>query len=327
MTPRRITSKTPLRISFVGGLTDLPAFYKKYGGEVISTTINKYIVVTVDRRFDGRITVDTSAIKSLNGQPSWESAYKIDELENPYVRETLRESGVKESVAITIESDTPAGSGLGGSSALIVGLLNALTAYKTEMTPSHKYLAETASEIEIETLNHPIGKQDQYAATYGGFNRIIFDKNDAVSIQPITPPAQFEKSLMLFYTGIQRYADDCLKTVKTSDPKTLLKIKAQVGSFYRLLIGNNASAIGGLLDATWQQKKQASPNISSAKLDRIYSIAISAGALGGKVLGAGGGGHILFYVPEEKQQSIIEALNGIATHRPFQLKKEGTQLI
>ena len=350
----KIVTKTPLRISFVGGGTDLPDFYQKYGGCVISTAIDKYIMVTVSPRTDPKICVSTpEGMQTVNC---------IDQIRHPLVREALRKTGVSvpsvpmesgrlggTGITIEIASDVAAGSGLGGSSAVTVGLLHALRAYYTEQqvedsrngdavvdihpkyttNPIYTWtLARQACEIEINSLGNPIGKQDQYIAAYGGFRRFDFHRNGDVGIESIEPPADLERVLMLFDTGIQREAKTILsEQQRDAAPATLLKMKRQVKDFADTLMTGDSRNVGILLHEAWKLKRSLTPCISTDRLDTIYRLALDAGAVGGKVLGAGGGGHFLFVVPLPCQASVIKSLDGLARHVPFRFEPKGTRLI
>ena len=306
-----IISSTPLRISFVGGGTDIANFYRGYGGEVISTAIDKYISVRITRRRNSQIAINTPHHQ--------ETVFAPDHIQHPLIREAVRKTGVTGGVSITVTSDVSShGCGLGSSSALTVGLLNALYAYQGIDMPvalnpdliGAETLAHQACEIEIERLNQPIGKQDQYIAAYGGLRWIQFNKDESVETQdiPVTPEtvAGLEENLTLFYTGIQRRAETILHEQKRSaSPQTLLQIKGLVPAFYDVLIKDNHEGclyeVGGLLHRAWDLKRSLCNSISNPMLDTIYERAVAAGALGGKILGAGGGGYFLFYVPKEKQ--------------------------
>ena len=324
-----ILSRTPLRISFVGGGTDISNFYQRYGGMVISTTIDKYISV--------RITGERFSQIDIRTPHHCETVSTLDQIQHPLIRETIRKTDVTGGLSITVTSDvTSRGCGLGSSSALTVGLLNALYTYQgIEM--SAETLAHQACEIEIDHLNQPIGKQDQYIAAYGGLRRIQFNRDESVQTQeiPITLEtiARLEDNFTLFYTGIQRRAETILHEQKRSaSPQTLLQIKELVPAFYDVLVKGNCEdclcEVGHLLDRTWQLKRSLCDSISNPMLDTIYKCAIAAGALGGKILGAGGGGYFLFYVPTEKQGAVTTALSDLGLLRlAFRFEQKGSQII
>ena len=342
-----IITQTPIRISLVGGSTDIANFYRQHGGEVISTTIDKYISVCITRRRNSQIAINTPDHHETVSRPN--------QIQHPSIREAVRRTGVISGVSITVTSDIPSrGCGLGSSSALTVGLLNALYAYQGIEMPS-EILAQQACEIEIERLNQPIGKQDQYIAAYGGLRRIQFNRDESVHTQEIsaTPEtiARLEQHFLLFYTGIQRRAETILHEQKrTANPQTLLKIKELVPAFYDVLVEGNHKflnpdlsggcpykndnhegylhEVGYLLDHAWQLKRSLCDSISNPMLDTTYERAIVAGALGGKILGAGGGGYFLFYVPQEKQRTVITTLSDLGLSRlKFRFESKGSQII
>ena len=334
-----IISRTPIRISLVGGSTDIANFYRQYGGEVISTAIDKYISVRITRRRNPQIAINTPHHRETVSDP--------DHIQHPLIREAVRKTGVTGGVSITVTSDvTSHGCGLGSSSALTVGLLNALYAYQGIGT-STEILAQQACEIEIERLNQPIGKQDQYIAAYGGLRRIRFNKDESVDTQaiPVTPEtvAHLEENFTLFYTGIQRRAETILnKQKRSASSQTLLQIKELVPAFYDVLVEGNHKGcpykndngedclceVGHLLDRGWQLKRSLCDSISNPMLDRIYKCAVAAGALGGKILGAGGGGYFLFYVPKAKQGDVTAVLSDLGLSRlGFRFEQKGSQII
>ena len=334
-----IISRTPIRISLVGGSTDIANFYRGYGGEVISTAIDKYISVRITRRRNSQIGINTPDHCETVSDPN--------HVQHSLIREAMRTTNVTGGISITVTSDIPSrGCGLGSSSALTVGLLNALYAYQgIEM--SMETLAHQACEIEIERLNQPIGKQDQYIAAYGGLRRIQFNRDESVNTQaiPVTPEtiAHLEQNFTLFYTGIQRRAETILHEQKRSASlQTLLQIKGLVPAFYDVLVEGNHKGcpykngnredylceVGYLLDRAWQLKRSLCDSISNPMLDTIYEHAVAAGALGGKILGAGGGGYFLFYVPTEKQGTVTAALSDLGLLRlGFRFEREGSQII
>ena len=349
-----IISRTPIRISLVGGSTDIANFYRRYGGEVISTAIDKYISVRITRRRNSQIAINTPDHRETVSDP--------DQIQHPLIREAVRKTfppasgGVRgDGISITVTSDIPSrGCGLGSSSALTVGLLNALYAYRgIEM--STETLAQQACKIEIERLKQPIGKQDQYIAAYGGLRRIQFNRDESVDTQaiPVTPETipHLEQHLLLFYTGIQRRAETILnKQKRSANPQTLLQIKNLVPAFYDVLVEGNHKClhsdssggcpykngnredclceVGGLLHRAWELKCSLCDSISNPILDTIYERAIAAGALGGKILGAGGGGYFLFYVPKEKQGAVTAALSDLGLSRlGFHFEPQGSQII
>ena len=324
-----IISRTPIRISFVGGGTDIANFYRQYGGEVISTAIDKYISVCITKQTNSQITINTPDHRETVSNPA--------HIQHPLIREAVRKAGATGGVSITVTSDVPSrGCGLGSSSALTVGLLNALYAYQGIEMPSEA-LAHQACEIEIDRLKQPIGKQDQYIAAYGGLRRIQFNRDERVHTQdiPITPEtvARLEDNFALFYTGIQRRAETILHEQKRSaSPQTLLQMRELVPEFYDVLVkGNHTDCldeVGHLLHRAWQLKRSLCDSISSPVLDTIYERAVAAGALGGKILGAGGGGYFLFYVPTAKQGAVTTTLSDLGLLRlAFHFEPKGSQII
>ena len=334
-----IISRTPIRISLVGGSTDIANFYRQYGGEVISTAIDKYISVRITRRRNSQIAINTPHHHETVSDP--------DHIQQPLIREAVRKTyppfppasgGVRGGgLSITVTSDIPSrGCGLGSSSALTVGLLNALYAYRGIEMPAET-LAQQACEIEIERLNQPIGKQDQYIAAYGGLRWIQFNKDESVHTQEIPAfsetVAHLEQHFLLFYTGIQRRAETILnKQKRSASSQTLLQIKEFVPAFYDVLVKGNREdclcEVGHLLDRGWQLKRSLCDSISNPMLDRIYKCAVAAGALGGKILGAGGGGYFLFYVPKAKQGDVTAVLSDLGLSRlGFRFEPQGSQII
>ena len=324
-----IISRTPIRISFVGGGTDIANFYRGYGGEVISTAIDKYIFVCIVRARNSQIAINTPDHRETVSNP--------DHIQHSLIREAVRKTGVTGGVSITISSDVPSrGCGLGSSSALTAGLLNALYAYQgIEMSP--ETLAQQACEIEIDRLNQPIGKQDQYIAAYGGLRRIQFNRDESVNTQeiPATPEtvARLEENFTLFYTGIQRRAETILhEQQRSASPQTLLQMRELVPDFYDVLVKSRQAGcldeVGHLLHRAWQLKRSLCDSISNPMLDTIYERALAAGALGGKILGAGGGGYFLFYAPKEKQEAVTAALADLELlQSPFHFELKGSQII
>lgn len=317
-----IISKTPLRISFVGGGTDIPSFYEKDYGAVLSSTIDKYVYVIIKERFDDLIYVNWSIKEIVN---------KTTSIKHDLVREAMKKAGIEKGVEITILADIPSeGSGLGSSSSLTVGLLNAFYAFKG-IQISREKLAREACEIEINILGKPIGKQDQYAAVYGGVNEILFYGDESVKVNNIqlSNLMALSSTLLLFYTDITRKADNILKEHKKniiSNFEILLKMRNQVTSLKRHLINGANGELGSILKQGWEMKKSLLHEISNEYIDQMYEKALNAGAIGGKICGAGGGGFLLLYVPKEKQNDVRETLNGYR-ELPFILEKYGSRII
>ena len=299
-----ILSKTPLRVSFVGGGTDYFTNFETHG-RVIATTINKYLYVLLNKKHNDEIRISYSETENVK---------KVFHIKHEIIRETLKYFRINKGIEIVTSADIPSsGSDLGSSSALTVGLINAVNKYKN-LNLSKSKLSKFACEIEVNKCNKPIGMQDQYSTCYGGFNKIIF-KNNKIFVNKINIPDirlnNFQKKLMMFYTGVNRKADKILLKIKKNKNqfKHFHKLVKLVDEFEHELISGNLINIGGILHENWMLKKDLSTKVSSLKINEIYNNAISAGAVGGKILGAGGGGYFLFYVPEKKQRNVKKALS------------------
>lgn len=305
-----IISKTPLRISFTGGGSDIKEYYTNGYGAVVSTAINKFMYVAINKTFDQHIRVIYSSIDYVD---------KMEDIKHELAREAFKLLGIKGSgIELSYMGDIwPAhtGSGLGGSSSLAVGILNVLHAYKGEYV-SAKTLAEEACKIEIEILGRPIGKQDQYIAAYGGFNYIRFNKDESVVVEPIILSIQMKdalkKNLMLFYTGLNTGSDSILKEQKMKIPSNLPILDEMVGLseyLYGLISCGDPSGFGDVLHEGWVRKQKLSTNISNPSINDTYNKAMKAGAIGGKILGSGGGGFLLLYCEEKNQSKVRVALS------------------
>lgn len=321
-----IISKTPLRMSFVGGGSDLPVFYREEGGAVLSTSIDKYMYLCVNRKFDGRIRVSYSRTEEVDSAA---------QLEHPLVREALAVTGIDGGIEIASMADIPSkGSGLGSSSSYTVGLLNALYAYKSRYR-SKEDLAHEACHVEIDRCGEPIGKQDQYAAAFGGLNLIRFHPDETVSVDPvICPPGlvkEFEASTLVFFTGRTRSASAVLAqqsaALQASERRVLMRRMVELAfELKRELESGHLDSVGALLDENWRLKAQISAGISDQQIDAWYSTALAHGALGGKLLGAGNGGFLMLFAPPERHETISAALPGL--HRtPFRFERNGTQIV
>lgn len=321
-----IISKTPLRISFVGGGTDYSGFYKLSPGAVVSTAIDKYIYITVNKKFDSRIRVSYSKTEIVD---------KVSEIEHPLVREALKMTNIDGGIEITSVADIPSsGTGLGSSSSFLVGLLNALYAYQGIHASAEK-LARQACEIEINRLKEPVGKQDQYIAAYGGLEFMQFNSDESVFVDPIIckeeTKKKLRKNLLLLYTGITRQAKTVLKeqnkkTLKSNNKKILKKMAELANDLKESLIANNLNAFGSFLHENWLLKKQLASQISNSQIDKWYKIGLKNGAMGGKILGAGGGGFLLFYADPKNQAKIISALK-IIKPVSFSFEPQGSKII
>lgn len=317
-----IISKTPLRISFFGGGSDLPAYYTKYPGSVISTSISLYIYVIIKIRSDEKIYINYSKKEIVDD---------VDDVQHDLVRECLKMTGIHSGIEITTLSDISSkGSGLGSSSAVTVGLLNALYQLKNVQI-SKEELAKKACEIEIEKCGHPIGKQDQYGCSIGGFNRINFHKNHEVDYAKINfDSTLLQKNLFLVNTNITRNANIILKDQSNNAKKVInenVELIKICNEFEQLLISSNfiMDEIGSLLDKSWKIKKKMSNKISTDLINNLYEKGIKEGATGGKILGAGGGGYILFYVPSSNQRNFIKSFDKDIVN--FNFDSNGTQIV
>lgn len=324
-----IISKTPVRISFFGGGTDYPEYFNEYGGCVLSTTIDKYVYITINKiggLLDDKYRIAYKKIELCNS---------ISEIEHPSVRETLRYLNIIDGLDINIFSDLPARTGLGSSSSFTVGLLNALYAYEGKVKSKLDY-AKEAIYIEKEILNENVGVQDQLAAAYGGLNYMKLSSS-GYEVNPIILSKErklaLDNTLLLYYTGINRFATEVLKEQieKTKEKKVMVELKDiydMVQDGIKILSDDSIplSDFGNLLDKTWQAKKKISSAISNGPIDEMYEIAIKSGALGGKLLGAGGGGFFLFYVNKENQEPFREKM-GNFIEIPFSFEEEGSRII
>ncbi|MFH1586988.1 MAG: GHMP kinase [Candidatus Diapherotrites archaeon] len=313
-----------MRISFCGGGTDIRDYYEKYGGAVTSTTIDKYMYIIVNERFDGDIRLGYSRTEIVD---------HVDKIKHPLLKEGMNAAGVTGKVEILSMADIPSkGSGLGGSSSFVVGLLNALHSFKGEFK-SVNYLAEKACEIEIDLLKEPIGKQDQYASAFGGLNHIRFNENESVFVEPIICSKETKKklfgNLMLFYTGMTSEARTVLKGQKENIGKNvevLKKMKSLAVKSRDALLNNSLNDFGELLHENWELKKRLASNISNRTINDYYENAKKAGAVGGKLCGSGNGGFLLFYVEPENQDSVRDKLKSLREEK-FTFEPQGTKII
>jgi len=321
-----IISRTPMRISFAGGGSDLAVYYSRGFGSVVSTAIDKYIFITVNKKFDDLIRVSYSKTEMVES---------VDHIEHNIIREALKIVGIERGVDIVYMGDIPlgtAGVGLGSSSSLAVGVLNALYAYVGKHVSAER-LAREACKIEIDILGNPIGKQDQYAASYGGLNHLQFNQDESVFVEPIIckreTKEKLNNKLLLFYTGIERISSNILKEQKQriDDNYKYLDKSVKLSDMMRTyIIDNNFSAVGEILHEGWKYKKQFASSISNSQIDYYYEKAINAGAVGGKILGAGGGGFLLFYCEEEFHNDVRNALVDLK-ETPFRFEQQGAKII
>jgi D-glycero-alpha-D-manno-heptose-7-phosphate kinase len=323
-----VISRTPLRVSLVGGGSDLPWFSREHGGAVVTTAINKYVHVIVTPRFEHNLRVSYSKTEIVDN---------LAELEHDLVREALRLAGLRRKLEIVTLADVPAkGTGLGSSSAVVIGLLNALFAYQGVLKSSTE-LAEMAAHIEIDVLSAPIGRQDHYASAHGGLQFLRFGPDDRVQRHPVIAPDAvrrgLERNLLMFYTGQQRSASSILEEIRDTrkkgrqEDRHLAGLRDQaVELFGRLSRGGDPSYVGEHLHRSWQLKRELHPRVSSPEIDSWYSAARENGAIGGKLLGAGGGGFLLFYVPAERQTAVRQALTDLQ-ELPFRFEPEGSRIV
>ena len=300
-----IITQTPYRVSFAGGGTDLPAFYEHEYGAVLSVGLMRHMYVTVSPRFDKTTRVAYTKVEIADG---------IDNIEHTIVREALRMTGLGEHLEITTVGDVPSGTGLGSSSSLAVGVLNALYAYKGRVT-SPGMLGEESCKIEIDILGKPIGRQDQYAAAYGGVNYMRFNPDHSVDVEPVPVDAGFIKALedhiLLLYTDQQRDADAILQKQSdgSADKMTVLRAMRDLAGEMRITMGKgDLNEFGELLHQGWELKRSLGFGITNAGVDEWYNAARENGAMGGKLLGAGGGGFLMVMAPPHKHDAIRAAV-------------------
>lgn len=324
-----VISKTPLRASFFGGGTDFKDYYENTSigyGSVLSTTLDMYVYIMVNKRFDDQIRI-SYRIQELVDQ--------VDKIQHNIIREALKIAGIGKGIDIVYSADIPissSGVGLASSSALAVGVLNALFAYKgIQLSPEQ--LAKYACQIEIECLKNPIGIQDQYAVSYGGLKRYRFHADGKVGVSAVVVKseimANLETNFMLFYTGITRVSSQILGEQKENINQkimTLDQMTRMVDEAIDVLQQGDIDAWGYLLDKAWNLKKQMSSQISNPQIERIYELGKNAGALGGKILGAGGGGFFLFYVPKQRQDCVRNALREYR-EVDFSIERDGSRII
>mgnify|MGYP002713041824 CR=1 FL=1 len=318
-----IIVQTPLRVSLFGGGTDFPSYFLDRGGCVLSTAIDKYIFITIKKRFDSKLRI---------GYTKTEMVDSLDDIQHELIREALRKTKIVQGVEITTMGDIPSeGSGLGSSSTVTVGALHAMYSYLGEL-PSSEKLAQEACSIEIDTLKAPIGIQDQYIAAYGGLCFFEFTTNNEVHVNRIKLDSksqrQIDNNLMLFYTGVTRKASSILKEQKNNINERIAVLDEMKNLAYAAqseLLSGNVDAIGPLLHESWLLKKRLASQISNSHLDDMYNTARKAGAIGGKISGAGGGGFLLLYCPYEKQQAVRDVLK--LQELPFNNEIDGTKVI
>lgn len=323
-----IISQTPFRISFFGGGTDYPAWYKEHGGSVLSTTINKYSYITCRHLppfFEHKHRIVYSKIETISD---------IQKIDHPAVRAIFKFLEVEDGIELHYDGDLPARSGIGSSSSFSVGLLNAMYALKGKMK-SKQELAELAIHIEQKVIGEAVGSQDQIAAAFGGMNKIDFNQDGSFVVRPVIVPSwrleQLNSRLMLFFTGFSRIAETIAKSQIenfASRSAHLKRMHCMVDEALEILQNTDANLddFGRMLHETWTLKRGLSDKVSTTKLDEIYQAGLSGGALGGKLLGAGGGGFLLFYAPPEKHNNIRTALKDYI-EVDFKFEHSGSKIV
>lgn len=316
-----IVTRTPFRVSFCGGGTDIPSHYRENGGCTVSTSIDKYMYVTLARSFHDSTFLKYSVVEKI---------HSVDEIKHPIYKVLLGKYDVG-NVEINSTSDIPAGTGLGSSSAFTVGLINSLRTFKHNRV-SKRILAEEACDVELNKLGEPIGKQDQYASAYGGLNFIRYNKDDTVDVEPIDmypmdKDAMFGK-MMMFYIGGTRDASEIISGYSKSGSSVFQKnrmFELAEKLRYNLLRGN-IDSVGKILDEGWKIKRSFSNNVSNPEIDDIYDLAMNNGASGGKLLGAGGKGFMLFYVDDDSKEAVRNALCKYR-EMPFTYDVDGSKVV
>jgi D-glycero-alpha-D-manno-heptose-7-phosphate kinase len=321
-----IIVRTPLRISFVGGGSDISAFYRKACGRVISSAIDKFVYVIVKGRFDDKIYINYSKKECVES---------VEQISHDLVREAMRITGVDRGVEITTLADIPSeGSGLGSSSSITVALLHALFTYQDRLVTAEE-LARLACKIEIDILKKPIGRQDQYAAAFGGINEFVFNDDDSVTRIPVVlengPFRKFSACLLLYFTGITRKADSILaeqskNTCEKEKFDAMQSMVSFVAPFRKALEQGDIQTCGRLLHKNWELKTRMAAGISNPQIAAMYETAIQAGALGGKIAGAGGGGFLALLVPRDNQGAVFQAMEAFR-ELPFMLERSGSRVI
>jgi len=322
-----IISRTPFRVSFLGGGTDYPAWYRENGGAVLATSIDKYCYIScryLPPFFEHKSRVVYSKVECVQSN---------QDIQHPSVRETLNYMKIKEGIEVHHDGDLPARAGLGSSSSFTVGLLHSLHALKRTMI-SKEDLAKEAIHVERDILKESVGSQDQVQSAFGGLNLIEFMRNDQFNVSPVIITRErlqkFQSHLMLYFTGFSRFASEIAKEQIASIDKKKSELKTMsqmVGRGLEIITGKeDLLEFGRLLHESWQLKRSLTNKISTETIDQIYEQALKSGATGGKLLGAGGGGFVLLFVSPEKQAKVKEALNSLLSV-PFQFENTGTQIV
>lgn len=321
-----IITRTPFRVSFAGGGSDLPSFYRRHEGCVLSMTINKYMYVSIHPTFNR----DETVVK----YSKTEIVRDVREIQHPIARQLLLDYGM-DGVEIVSTADVPSGTGLSTSSAYTVGLIHALSAFRGKLR-SQERIAREACELEIEKLGEPIGKQDQYGTAVGGLKFIRFKSDDTVEVEPLVVSRKtletLEGNLLLFYTGLTHSAGEILKeqsrNVAGEEQKyqNLVRMTQLAHEMRESVVTGNLDEFGRILNENWLLKRELASSISNDRIGRYYDMAMDSGALGGKLLGAGGGGFLLFYCPKERQKRLRSALSDL-WELPFAMETSGTKII
>ena len=321
-----IIVRTPLRLSFVGGGSDLKAFYERMDGAVVSSAIDKFVYVIVKERFDDKIYINYSNKEIVD---------HVDEIEHDLVREAMRTTGVEKGIEITTLADIPSeGSGLGSSSSIMVALLHAFYSYQHVLV-SAEQLAQEACRIEIDIMGKPIGRQDQYVAAYGDICKLSFFSDNTVKRTPLSfgngAHRRLSSAILLYYTGIVRSADSILTEQKKNFSEEekfniMCEMVSLVEPFRRAAEQGDIEKCGALLDRNWALKQRMASGITNPQIEEMYERAKAAGALGGKIAGAGGGGFLMLVVPREKQNAVFEAMKDYR-EMPFMLERSGSKVI
>lgn len=323
-----IISRTPFRISFFGGGTDYPAWYREHGGAVLATAIDKYCYIScryLPPFFEHKYRIVYSRI---------ENVMEVSQIEHPAVREVLQWMNCVRGLEVHHDGDLPARSGLGSSSSFTVGLINALMAMKGEYVTKEKLL-QHALHVEQDLIQENVGSQDQVSAAYGGFNKIEFHQDGAIDVNPVILRPErresLESHLMLFFTGISRYASDVAKAKidNLNQRKTELRMMRTLVDEALNILGSEKDGLddfGKLLNENWQYKRKLSDKVTTPEIDQIYEAAMSAGALGGKLLGAGGGGFLMFFARPEQHAAIREKLKGLI-YVPIKFDTSGSKIV
>ena len=318
-----IIVQTPLRISLFGGGTDFPGYFRAEGGCVLSSAIDKYVYVIIKERFDDQIRISYTVTEIVN---------QVDDIDHELIREALKMTGIKKSVEVVTMGDVPAGTGLGSSSTVTVGALHAFHTY-CDQTISMEQLAREACEIEVDILNKPIGYQDQFIASYGGLRFLEFHQDGSVSHQALDLDPdisdQLSNRLMLLYSGTTRKSETILSEQKNNihnNLTALSKLKEITCEARIALIEGRLDTIGCLLHESWELKKSLAAGITNGEIGEIYQIARKAGALGGKITGAGGGGFLMLYCPPDKKEKVRSALSQMK-ELPFCFEPNGSRVV